>query len=98
MKLRTTFLSVALLMTPALFGQSAATNSKDAPKNDSAEVQQSPAERSIERALALIEKQPNHVPNWDGLAMAYARRARETSDVAFYGKAEEAIAIELVSK
>ncbi|MEP7353144.1 MAG: tetratricopeptide repeat protein [Acidobacteriota bacterium] len=85
MNSRTSILSLVLLMTPALFGQAA----------DSAEPQLSPAERSIAKAQDMIAKQPGYVPYWNGLAMAYARRARETSDVAFYGKAEEAIATSL---
>jgi tetratricopeptide (TPR) repeat protein len=50
-----------------------------------------PAEASIQKALAQIEKQPDHAPYYNALAMAYARRARETSDVAFYQKAEETL-------
>ena len=52
---------------------------------------QTPAEISINRAQAQIAKQPEHVPYYNALAMAYARRARETSDVAFYAKAEETL-------
>lgn len=48
-----------------------------------------PAGISIQKAQELIAKQPNHVSYYSGLAMAYARRARETSDVAYYTKAEE---------
>jgi len=51
----------------------------------------SPAEISIQKAEAQIAKQPNHVPYYASLAMAYARRARETSDVAYYAKAEETL-------
>jgi cytochrome c-type biogenesis protein CcmH/NrfG len=50
-----------------------------------------PAEISIQKAQAQIAKQPNHVSYYSGLATAYARRARETSDVAFYTKAEETL-------
>lgn len=50
-----------------------------------------PAEVSIQKALDQIAKQPDHAPYYNGLAMAYARRARETSDVAFYQKAEESL-------
>src|SRR5258706_5161601 len=50
-----------------------------------------PAEISIQKAQEQIAKQPDHVPYYSGLAMAYARRARETSDVAYYTKAEETI-------
>jgi len=47
-----------------------------------------PAEISIQKAQEQIAKQPKHVSYYSGLAMAYARRARETSDVAYYAKAE----------
>ena len=50
-----------------------------------------PAEVSIQKAQEQIAKQPNHVPYYSGLAMAYARRARETSDVSYYAKAEETL-------
>src|SRR4051812_34034160 len=50
-----------------------------------------PAEISIQKAQQQIAKQPDHVPYYNSLAMAYARRARETSDVAFYTKAEETL-------
>jgi len=50
-----------------------------------------PAETAIEKSQALIAKSPNHAPYYNALAMAYARRARETSDVQFYARAEEAL-------
>jgi tetratricopeptide (TPR) repeat protein len=50
-----------------------------------------PAEISIQKAQEQIAKQPNHVSYYSSLAMAYARRARETSDVAYYTKAEETL-------
>src|SRR5579871_2635048 len=49
----------------------------------------SPAEISIRKAEQDIARQPDHYPYYNALAMAYARRARETSDVAYYAKAEE---------
>lgn len=51
----------------------------------------SPAEISIRKAEEQIAKQPNHIPYYSSLAMAYARRARETSDVIWYTKAEETL-------
>lgn len=51
----------------------------------------SPAEIGIQKAQEQIAKQPDHAPYYNALAMAYARRARETSDVAFYTKAEETL-------
>jgi tetratricopeptide (TPR) repeat protein len=50
-----------------------------------------PAETAIEKAKAEIAKHPEHVPYYNGLAMAYARRARETSDVQFYAQAEDTL-------
>jgi len=50
-----------------------------------------PAEISIRKAEQDIARQPDHYPYYNALAMAYARRARETSDVAFYGKAEDTL-------
>ena len=47
-----------------------------------------PAEMAIEKAQAEITKHPDHAPYYNVLAMAYARRARETSDVQYYAKAE----------
>ena len=47
-----------------------------------------PAETAIEKARAEITKHPDHAPYYNVLAMAYARRARETSDVQYYAKAE----------
>jgi tetratricopeptide (TPR) repeat protein len=50
-----------------------------------------PAETAIQKAQAEIAKHPDHAPYYSVLAMAYASRARETSDVAYYGKAEETL-------
>jgi tetratricopeptide (TPR) repeat protein len=51
----------------------------------------SPAETAIDKAQAQIAKNPDYVPYYNALAMAYARRARETSDVQYYAKAEETL-------
>ena len=56
-----------------------------------AQAPRSPAEISIQKAQAQIAKQPDHAPYYGSLAMAYARRARETSDVSYYAKAEETL-------
>lgn len=50
-----------------------------------------PAETAIEKARTEIAKRPDHAAYYNELAMAYARRARETSDVNYYAKAEEAM-------
>jgi tetratricopeptide (TPR) repeat protein len=57
----------------------------------SAAFAQTPAEIGIQKAQELIAKHPDHVAYYSGLAMAYARRARETSDVAYYTKADEVV-------
>jgi tetratricopeptide (TPR) repeat protein len=50
-----------------------------------------PAELSIRKAQEEIARRPDHYPYYNALAMAYARRARETSDVQFYARAEETL-------
>jgi tetratricopeptide (TPR) repeat protein len=55
------------------------------------ETARTPAEISIRKAEQDIARKPQHVPYYNALAMAYARRARETSDVGYYGKAEETL-------
>jgi tetratricopeptide (TPR) repeat protein len=50
-----------------------------------------PAETAIKQALTSVEKQPAHYPYYNDLAMAYTRRARETSDVRFYARAEDTL-------
>ena len=51
----------------------------------------SPAERSMAEANKAITKKPAQYAGYNLLAMALARRARETSDVKFYGQAEDAL-------
>jgi tetratricopeptide (TPR) repeat protein len=51
----------------------------------------SPAERSMSEANKAINKKPAQYAGYNLLAMALARRARETSDVKFYGQAEDAL-------
>ena len=51
----------------------------------------SPAENGIRKAQAEIAKRPDYYAPFNSLAMAYARRARETSDVHFYEEAERAL-------
>ncbi len=52
---------------------------------------ESPAEISIGKAQAAITKRPDYYAHYNSLAMAYARRARETSDVNYYDEAERAV-------
>jgi tetratricopeptide (TPR) repeat protein len=51
-----------------------------------------PAEIAIQKAQNAIASHPDHYPYYNSLAMAYARRARETSDVAYYARAEAELA------
>lgn len=50
-----------------------------------------PAETAIQKAQQEIAKKPDYFPYYNALAMAYARRARESSDVQYYAKAEETL-------
>ena len=58
---------------------------------DAQESAPTPAEIGIRKAQEDIARHPGHYPYYNGLAMAYARRARETSDVQYYGRAEETL-------
>jgi len=50
-----------------------------------------PAEIGIQKAQGEIAKHGDSYPSYNSLAMAYARRARETADAAYYAKAEETL-------
>jgi tetratricopeptide (TPR) repeat protein len=50
-----------------------------------------PAEIAIHKAQSDIAQHRDHFPYYNNLAMAFARRARETSDSAYYLKAEETL-------
>jgi len=51
----------------------------------------SPAEKSIAQAKEALVKKPGQYGTYNALAMALARRARETSDISYYVQAEEAL-------
>jgi len=51
----------------------------------------SPAERKIEQARSVIARDPGRCQGHSDLALALARRARETSDPALYAQAEQAL-------
>ena len=51
----------------------------------------SPAEQGIANAKKEIAKKPGQFAGYNQLAIALSRRARETSDVAYYAQAEEAL-------
>ncbi len=50
-----------------------------------------PAEQKISQAEKAIEKSPGYYQHYNDLALALALRARETSDTAYYDKAEKAL-------
>jgi tetratricopeptide (TPR) repeat protein len=52
----------------------------------------SPAERKIAAARELIAQHPSKAQGYNDLAMALARRARETADPSHYDQAEKALA------
>jgi tetratricopeptide (TPR) repeat protein len=52
----------------------------------------SSAQQKIAQAQAQIDKDPKRYQAYNQLAMALSRRARETSDVSFYSKADAALA------
>jgi predicted Zn-dependent protease len=51
----------------------------------------SPAQRKIEQARSVIAKEPGRCQAHTDLALALARRARETSDPALYAQADQAL-------
>jgi tetratricopeptide (TPR) repeat protein len=55
------------------------------------ETKLSPAQLSMERAQRLIDRKPQDFEAYNALALALSRRARETSDVTYYTRAEEAL-------
>jgi tetratricopeptide (TPR) repeat protein len=78
------FCSIAFLV---VFGYAAVVQAED----QLSPVTLSPAEISIKRANEAIAKHPGQSAGYNSLAMALARRARETSDISYYQKAEEAL-------
>src|SRR5689334_25398692 len=78
------FCSIAFLV---VFGYAAVVQAED----QLTPVTQSPAEISIKRANEAIAKHPGQSAGYNSLAMALARRARETSDISYYQKAEQAL-------
>jgi tetratricopeptide (TPR) repeat protein len=52
----------------------------------------SPAELRLVGAQRAVAAKPDKAEGYNELALAFARRARETSDTAYYDKAEQAIA------
>jgi tetratricopeptide (TPR) repeat protein len=85
-----TYLTVVLIVlsSPGLFGQTG-TQTTTQPAAPTAAL--TPAELGIQRAEAKVKQHPDQSAGYNTLAMAYARRARETSDVSYYTRAEETL-------
>ncbi len=62
-----------------------------AEKATAAKTTLSPAEQSIAVARKEIDKKPAQFAGYNQLAIALSRRARETSDIAYYAQAEDAL-------
>ena len=77
-------LLIIALMCFGTYAALAQTNAKVEPTK-------SPAEQSIELANRIIASKPNDYEAYNALALALSRRARETSDPAYYTKAEQAL-------
>ncbi len=80
---RLTVLILALILTGIAFAQAAAP---------AAAGPKSPAELAMARAQKAIAANPKNQGAYNELALACARRARETADTAYYTLAEEALA------
>jgi hypothetical protein len=52
----------------------------------------SPAEQKVAAAQKAVAAQPDKPDGYNELALALARRARETADATYYDKAEQAVA------
>ncbi len=77
---KTVAFMLIILGAVSVFAQTAATTSI-----------LSPAQLSIARAQELIDKNPRDFEAYNALALALARRARETSDPKFYTQGEQAL-------
>src|SRR5438105_6789268 len=78
--MKRTALSIVLLTSAIALSQTTPTQSA-----------LSPAERSMAAAHKLIDKNAKNFEAYNALALALSRRARETSEVAYYTQAEDAL-------
>jgi tetratricopeptide (TPR) repeat protein len=62
-----------------------------AAQSNIAKTSLTPAEQSIATAKKEIDKKPSQFTGYNELAIALSRRARETSDMAYYAQAEDAL-------
>src|SRR6202050_3382233 len=60
-------------------------------QSTTAKISLTPAEQSIATARKEIDKKPAQFAGYNQLAIALSRRARETSDIAYYAQAEDAL-------
>lgn len=74
---------------PALHAPTLRRPTAPAPTSDS----ETPAELRIRRATTAVAEAPGRAAGYDELAMALARRARETADHAYYERALEALRV-----
>jgi tetratricopeptide (TPR) repeat protein len=90
--IRTRFIPWVLggvLMTPLLsYSQSIPTVR---PENRIDRAGSTPAERAIEQATQAVAKSPDNADPLRALAMALARRARETADTSYYDRAHDVL-------
>lgn len=81
MNCRIAFLcALAVLVSTAVCAQTAQTAAIN-----------TPAETDVRKAAELVAAQPDYTPNHIALAIAYVRRARETDDGSYLGKAEQTL-------
>ncbi len=66
------------------------------PPAEASPAEPSPADRAIAAAERVVAAQPDQADGYNQLALAFARRARETADGTYYDRAEQAIARSLV--
>ena len=93
------FLCLAAVAGTTLVSDGPAATSEDSPARVTpGSATGSPAERRIASARAAIDMHPKRADGWNDLALALARRARETGDPGYYAEGwqatERALALE----
>ncbi len=87
-------LLIAPAIAGAILGGCAAPDAAEAPvaaKRPAAAADPTPAEERIAAAERTVNARPKSPEAYNELALAFARRARETADPQFYARAEQAI-------
>lgn len=77
-------MNVALITTLALLSGSVTSDTHP-----------TPAELQLERTLTSISSRPDRYQTYNALALAFARRARETADPSFYERGHGALSVSL---